>query len=308
MTQRSLIQNWNSFACLMKKQNYDVLHLNIFQALPLAYLVLAKNKGISLRIAHSHNTMLRKSRTRALKMVIHRLARALFSRNASMLWACSEDAAKFMFPIELLKKREYQIVPNGIDLERFQLNSTERECIRRQLGLEDAFVIGNVGRLCEQKNQKFLLEVFAHIHDKDPSTRLLLIGEGEDSDRLKEKAERLQISDAVLFYGTTTEIERLFWAMDVFVFPSKFEGFGIVAIESQAAGLPTLCSDRVPKEALASNLACQVPLSASVEQWAKRILEERGKRKKENVVDQLITKGFDVTQVSSSILKTYLYS
>lgn len=305
-SQRNLIQNYRRFAKLLNEQDYDVLHLNVFQALPLAYLSLAKRKGILLRIAHSHNTMLRKSRTRLLKLGVHKLASCFFAKYASDLWACSSDAAKFMFPAALLGERKFQFIPNGIDLCRFQFDAVEREKIRKQLHLEKAFVIGNVGRFCFQKNQSFLLDIFAQVYAQDASARLLLVGEGEMLAKLKERAERLFISNAVIFYGITPHVEKLLWAMDVFVFPSVFEGLGIVAIEAQAAMLPTICSDGVPREALSSNLARQIPLAAPAEQWAQTILAVRNRPSGSNSVEQLMDNGFDIRQVSSSIEKIYL--
>lgn len=303
---RKLMQNWRLFSGLMQRQKYDVLHLNIFQALSLVYVILAKNAGVPIRIAHSHNTRLRESRTKSLKMMLHKFSRILFSKSATALWACSEDAARFMFPASLLEKKGYRILPNGIELERFEFDVTERERIRKQLGFEEAFVIGNVGRLCKQKNQSFLLDIFAHVYAIDLSARLLLIGEGEDLAILQEKADKLSLSDAVVFYGTTMQIETLLWAMDVFVFPSTFEGLGIASIEAQAAGLPTLCSDRVPHEALASNLARQFPLSASAADWAQIILKEKSRCQRGSVVEQLIQHGFDIKQVSNEVQRTYL--
>lgn len=303
---RALVRNYRCFAKLLDEQRYDVLHLNIFQALPLAYLSLARRKKIPLRIAHSHNTMLRRSRTRRLKLGLHKLARRLFTKDATHLWACSGAAARFMFPAALLNEKNYQFIPNGIDLRRFRLNEAKREKTRKELHLEDAFVIGHVGRLCFQKNQSFLLDIFALVYRQDASARLLLVGEGEALEELEEKAARLSLSDAVIFYGTTPQVERLLWAMDVFVFPSVFEGLGIAVIEAQAAGLPTICSDGVPREALASSLARQIALASSVKQWAQMIFAVRDRPSGCDPMGQLTAGGFDIGQVSSYVKKVYL--
>lgn len=303
-SQRSVVKNYRLFAKLISKQKYDVLHLNVFQALPLAYLLLAKRKGISVRIAHSHNTMLRRSKTRMLKMAVHKIVSWAFSKESTDLWACSDNAAKFMFPAPLLKKKEYRFIPNGIDLERFKFNEAERENIRNQLHLEKSFVIGNVGRLCYQKNQSFLLDTFARVYSRDISARLLLVGKGDDFKELEEKATKLSISDAVIFWGTTPNIEKLLWAMDVFVFPSVFEGLGIAAIEAQAAGLPTLCSDIVPPETLATPLAHMLPISVGCEAWAEKILEIRTLRRQDER-ERLYTKGYEIADVAQQIENEY---
>ena len=299
------IKNYQIFAKLMDKRKYDILHLNVFQALSLVYLSLAKRKGIPIRIAHSHNTMLRKSRMWALKMVLHKIASKLFTKDATDLWACSNAAAKFMFPSSSLKEQKYHFIPNGIDLQRFRFDEKERVIQRKNLHLEGTFVIGNIGRLCYQKNQSFLLDIFDKIHRKVPSSRLLLVGEGEMFTKFQKKATSLGLDDDVIFYGTSNAVEKLLWAMDVFVFPSIFEGLGIVAIEAQAAGLPVICSDRVPPEALVTDLAQHLPLNATAEQWAENILATRGCRSKLDPLLQLDKHGFDIKLVSRQILLFY---
>jgi len=302
---RAIAQNYRHFAKLLDERHYDVIHLNVFQALPLAYLSLAKRKSIPLRIAHSHNTMLRQSRTRQFKLGIHKLASRIFAKDATDLWACSDAAARFMFPATLLRGKGYQFIPNGIDLRRFRFDAEEREKVREQLRLEKAFVIGNVGRLCFQKNQNFLLDIFAQIYAKDTSARLLLVGEGEALEELKDKAAKLSLVEAVLFFGTTPHVEQLFWAMDVFVFPSVFEGLGIVAIEAQAAGLPTICSDSVPQEAFVSSLARQMPLSASAQQWADAVLAAKDVRPAADAIREIADNGFDIFDVSRDIRQVF---
>ena len=275
--QRAVFQNYRLLSKLMDERKYDVLHLNVFQALPMAYLLLAKQKGIPLRIAHSHNTMLRKSKTYHLKIAIHCLARLLFTKNATDLWSCSSIAAGFMFNKTQIREKKIQFIPNGIDLQRFQFCQEKRDTLRTKLKLENAFVIGNIGRLCEQKNQSFLLDVFAQIYRGEKLSRLLLVGEGDALVELKKKAVRLGISEHVTFYGTSEHVEELLWAMDVFAFPSRFEGLGIVAVEAQAAGLPVVCSEQVPEEAIVS-YAIRLPLD-KVDIWSEALIQQKGKRR-----------------------------
>lgn len=296
-------KNCKLFAELMRERKYDVLHLNVFQALQLAYLPLAKMLGIPVRIAHSHNTMLRQSITKPFKSVVHKLAKQCFAGFATEHWACSNDAARFLFPTAIHKKRRYRFIPNGIDIHRFQFDAAWRDEMRKELNLEDAFVIGHIGRLCYQKNQKFLLDVFAKVYEENPNVRLLLVGEGEALAELQRKVEILALQDVVIFYGTSFHIERLFWAMDVFVFPSIFEGLGIVAIEAQAAGLPTICSDKVPQEVFATDLAKQIPLNAPIERWRDAVVHARGKR--QDTGTQLKKSGFDIGMVSAEIGDVY---
>lgn len=302
---RAVIQNYRRMAKLLREQDYDVLHLNVFQALPLAFLPLAKGNGILRRIAHSHNTMLRSSRTRPLKLGVHRLAKRLFAKDATDLWACSGAAAEFMFPSALLRKNGYRFIPNGIDLHRFRFDAAEREKVRKQLHLEQSFVIGNVGRFCVQKNQGFLLDVFAQVHAQDTSARLLLVGEGETLAELKESAEQRALSGVVIFYGTTPHVEKLLWAMDVFVLPSLFEGLPVAGIEAQASGVPVVCSDSVPGQAWVLDRVRALPLGAGVEAWADAVLALAGTPRTGEEAGQVRAAGFDITNTALQIETLY---
>lgn len=302
---RSLTQNYRRFAKLMDEQSYDVLHLNVFQAVPLACLSLAKRKGIPLRIAHSHNAGLRKSITRPVKQLLHRTARELFTRYATDLWACSASAAEFLFSKKQLKERSYRFVPNGIDAAKFRFRADIRECTREELGLRGQFVVGSVGRLCCQKNQRFLLDVFAEIVRKRPDSRLLLVGEGEDKAALRQKAEALGITERVTFYGLSGQVEPLLWGMDVFVLPSLFEGLPVAGVEAQAAGLPVVCSDSISEQAWVLDRVRALPLNAGAEVWADAVLALENTPRTGGEAEQMCAAGFDSTNVASQIETFY---
>lgn len=300
---RRILRNIHALRTLFSQRSYDVVHLNVFQGASLYYGALAKWAKIPVRIAHSHNTALRKSLTKPLKMAIHWVSSLLFTASATELWACSEAAAKFMFSKRVLQKRGFRFIPNGIDTERFRFRSEGRAATRHRLGLEEAYVIGNVGRLCYQKNQTFLLNVFAEVVKRRTESVLLLIGEGADRTKLEAKAAHLGILDKVIFYGKCKQVEELFWAMDVFAFPSRFEGFGIVAIEAQCAGLPVVCSDQVPQEARILPSLTALPLSDGTLQWAEHLLSTDAKKRWEG----LPKKKFDIKEVAKMIEAFYRY-
>ncbi len=297
-SQRDVLENHRRFRELVRERKYDVLHLNAFQGLSLAYLKIAEREGVPVRIAHSHNTALRKSATRPVKQLLHEQARRRYIRYATDLWACSKNAAEFLFGKRELQKRGYTFIPNGIDVERFRFDPAVRAKVRAELDIENKFVIGHIGRLCCQKNQTFLLNVLAEAVKQNPNAVLLFVGGGEDKPALLKKAANLGITDKVIFYGTTSRPERLLWAMDAFAFPSLFEGFGIVAIEALAAGLPVVCSENVPAEVRVSRHIQPLPLSRGPRAWAEALLHghrhESGSR-------EISAAGFDVRAVSAEI-------
>ena len=303
-SQRKLGRNHKMFRQLLKERQYDVVHLNIFQGLSLYYGYLAKKAGVQMIITHSHNSALRRSRTRWLKLALHNMAKSLLAENATDYWACSRLAAEFMFPRDVVEK--YEFIPNGIDIEKFRFNDEVRKKVRKDLGIEGKLVIGNVGRLCYQKNQENLIEVFANLQSERPERVLLLVGEGEMKAELQQQVEKLGIADKVLFYGVTDKVEQLLWAMDIFVFPSRFEGLGIVAVEAQAAGLPVICSDGVPNEAVVSDLVEKVDLRSGVDSWVESILHCQIDADRLAVHEQVQKSGFAVADVADRIEKVYL--
>lgn len=303
-SQHNIIQNYRLFKRIIRFRQYDVIHLNLFQAVPLVYLSLAKRYGVSVRIAHSHNTDLRKSFFRGLKLHIHNAAKQLFTRDATQLWACSNNAAQFMFSPEMLNARGYQFIPNGIDMKRFRFNSEKRAQVRARLKLENTFVIGHIGRLCYQKNQELLLDVFHIVHQQLPQARLLLVGEGENEEHLKEKACALHIDKSVIFYGTTKAPEELLWSMDVFAFPSRFEGLGIVMVEAQAANLPVVYSANIPSEAVISDAEfTHLEPSYDASKWADAII--KFSKLERNILRPLDNR-YDIAQSSQYISREYL--
>lgn len=303
----ALIKNAKCFMRLIRSRSYDVVHINAFQALTLYFLRIAKRMRVQIRIAHSHNTMLRKCKMYPLKLLIHHISRKLFSDDATNWWSCSSTAADFLFSKKCRKKNGFLLIPNGIDINRFRFNAEVREIVRKELNLEGKFVIGNIGRLCYQKNQDFLLEVFAEAVKLKPDSRLLLVGDGERKEWLQKKAIRLGISNAVIFCAATRDVERLYWAMDVFAFPSHFEGLGIVAIEAQAAGLPTVCSFGVPQEACVTPLFKRLPIEAGANAWANLLLSSVNMQISSKELSKAIQNAqYDITSVSLLIKKQYV--
>ena len=303
--QNRLPENYRLFRRLLAERKYDVVHLHIFHGLSLWYGNLAEQAGVPIRIAHSHNTALRKSRTKPLKLLVHQAAKEAFADKATDLWACSGQAAEFLFPRKILDRRGFRFIPNGIDTNRFRFNAELRETVRDDLGIQDRYVIGHIGRLCYQKNQGFLLDMLYEVLEGRPDGVLLLVGEGPDRSSLEEKARELGIADNVIFYGTSDRVEHLLWAMDVFVFPSRFEGLGIVAVEAQAAGLPVLCSEIIPQEADITGEIVRLPLSVGAKVWAEAVLKIKHLNRIPGAT-RVAEAGFDILAVAKKIRERWM--
>ena len=291
--------NCRQFDRLLREQQYDAVHLNVFQGLQLVYLWLAQRAGVPVRIAHSHASGLRRSPLRPAKLLLHSLGKGLFGHCATRRWACSGAAAAFLFSAESHR------LPNGLDTLQYRFDANTRKRIRAQLGLEDQFVIGSVGRLAPEKNQLFLLDTLAALLPQRPESVLLLVGDGPQRQALQRRAEALGINGHVLFYGVSDRVQELLWAMDAFAFPSLSEGLGMAAVEAQAAGLPVICSQHIPDEARVTPLFQQLPLQEGAARWAQALANTHTSNR-ESYAAVVRQAGYELSDVSQTVRAAYL--
>lgn len=246
---------------------YHAIWVNVCSLANIDYLKLAKKYGIKKRIIHSHNSQNMDSKLRGL---LHKWNKRSVEKYATDFWACSEDASIWFFKPEL--RDRVVLIHNAIDISKMSFDETKREDIRKNIGWQDAYILGNIGRLHFQKNQKFLLEVFSEVLNIIPEARLVLVGQGEDEMMLREKAKALGLEDKVYFAGVQYDIKGWLSAFDMFVFPSVFEGLGIVGLEAQANGMPVIASkDVIPEELRINSNFSFFSLSESANAWAKKI-------------------------------------
>lgn len=306
-SQRNILKNYRLFKKILKERQYDVIHLNIFHALSFAYGAIAKSRGIKKRIVHSHNTSLRKSKTRKIKILIHNISKHVFCRCFTEYWTCSSEAARFMFPRKIIDKKLCFFIPNGIDIERFKFDIKKRTAVRKALNIGGKPMIVNIGRLTEQKNQSFLLDAASVLAERGFDFILLLVGEDVNGEvnlkSLKEKAESLNIADKVIFYGASSDIPGILSAADVLAFPSLFEGLGIVTVEAQAASLPVVCSENIPEEAFVTGYITAVPMNE--EKWAEALEKAVGADRSTDTAALLKSKGYDIKSVAEGIGNSY---
>jgi glycosyltransferase involved in cell wall biosynthesis len=265
-TNISMARHLSELVRTMRAAKVDVVHAHTY--FDSAFVLLAAMlAGVPTRITHSH-TALAASEKRFYKRVKWVLARFLFRIVASRKIACSNEAGYALFG-----KQPFVVVPNGIDLHKFQYSLQDRELLRRELGIEEgAFVVGHVGRFDIPKNHLFLIEVFQIISAKYPHARLILVGSGKLEHQIRAKVEECGIVDKVLLLGDRNDVSRLLNVFDYFVFPSIYEGLPVSLIEVQANGLPALVSNAVSPEVKVSECVEFLPLSAGAKVWADSIM------------------------------------
>ena len=283
-------------ARIMKREKYDIVHAHGNSATLAIELKVAKMCGVKVRISHCHNCT-------CDHMLYHKLLKPLFDHNYTHAFACSEVAGKWLYG-----EKPFTVINNAIPITNFFYNKKERKKYRKILGFENKKVIGHIGHFSYQKNHEFLIKIFSELYRQDNSYRLLLIGDGDLRDKLIKQVVDLGLNDAVCFYGETLKVPKLLQAMDLFVFPSRFEGLGMAVIEAQAAGLPCIVSDVVPLEAKITPQFELLSLNVSLDTWVKKILEfSRLDRENysEQIKDNLLDSNYNIQTEAGKLKNLY---
>ncbi len=246
-----------------------IVHANV-NALSVFPLHAAKQAHVPIRIAHSHSTA---SPKEVAKTVVKDILRPCSRMFPTHLAACGELSARWLFGNATVDSGRVKMICNAVDLERFSVDEDMRRRIREELGVDDAFVIGQIGRLCYQKNQEFSLRVFAELLKIRKNAVLVLVGGGDERKQLEQEARSLGVFDRVKFLGIRKDVPALYNAFDVMIFPSHYEGLPVSLIEAQACGCPSLISDAVTKEVqIVPGMIESLPLNAGATMWAKTLL------------------------------------
>lgn len=289
-------RQWKKF--FRNHREFDIIHGHIGSSSAI-YLKVARNNGIKA-IAHSHATNNKKS-----GISIHGLIWKLYSFPtryiANYYLACSINAGIDRFGKKIIISDKFSVLNNGINPYKFKYNNDYRKEIRNQFNIkENDFVIGNVGRLVEEKNHKFLIEIFSKIHENIKNSKLVIVGDGYLKNELKKEVEKFSLNEFVIFASTRSDAYKFFSSFDVFVFPSISEGLGISAIEAQASGLKVICSDALPLEAKVSDNLIFVSLKKNSSFWANVIVSNKNCTDRETAYNVIKKNKYDI---NSSVKK-----
>lgn len=269
-----------------------------------AILQNAARHGIPIRIAHAHNTSFGQVYTFKRK-AYEWLMRRMILHYSTILLGCSTDACDFVFGPGSMKDPRCNILYNGFDVKAFRFNEDDRSRIREQYNLANRYVVGHVGRFEDQKNHMQLVEQFAALHLIQPDTSLLLIGRGSLMEKVRNKCEQLGIADCVIFAGAQKNPAPFLSAMDVFLFPSLYEGLGSALIEAQANGLHVITSKNVvPKDIDITGNATFVSLADKPDVWANVIQAHFG-RKDPDSANDMVCKKYEIRVITEQLLTIY---
>lgn len=254
----------------LRSGRYDYVEINMtstFMCLQAA--AIARVCGAKARIIHAHDAVKHENR---LKRILKSPATPLVRQIATDRWACSEDAARYLFGNKPVEAGRWELVKNAIEADRFDFDEDARRQVRSDLGLTESFVVGMVGRFTAQKNHARALQIFAELLAKCPNARLVLVGGGELLEETVALAEGLGVTRSVDFLGSRSDLPSIYSAFDVLLAPSNHEGFPFVALEAQASGLPIVASDSFPAETNIIGNVTRLLLTDDDSKWARSLL------------------------------------
>lgn len=284
---------------ILKTYEYEIVHIHMLSAANLLPLQVAVECNVKRIIAHSHNTLAEG----IIRKVLHRIHYKKIKKYTNRLLACSEKAGEWMFG----KEEAFEVMKNAIDIDKYTYNEQYREDCRKELNIDDdSLLYGNIGRLNVQKNQLFLIDVFAEILKKQPNSYLCIIGDGELKQSIIDRINKLKISDHVLMTGSRTDVYRLYNALDAIIMPSIFEGLPVTLVEAQANGLKCYVSkNRVPGESKILDSMEFLELSLGAEKWAEKIVN--GKYCRVHSAKNILTAlHYDISKESVHLESLYL--
>lgn len=283
------------------KEIYKIIHIHEVYLTNFIYYIAKKNEVNNI-ITHSHTTMYSDKKSNSIR---NRMLCWGLKRHSNNYYACSNAAGKFLYGEKYMKAGKVNVINNAIDCEKYKYKEDVRNSIRKEMNLENKFVIGHVGRFNEQKNHSYLIDIFYEIKKIKNNAYLMLVGDGPLVKDMKNKVKELELTESVGFLGKRIDVSELLQVMDVFVLPSLYEGLPVIGVEAQASGLPCIISDEVTKEIDITGIKFK-SLRESPQKWAKEIIEFENGFVRKNTTRIIKEKGFDIQVEAKKTEKLYL--
>ena len=292
------LKNSEQLRQIMQSEDYVAVHAHMDTG-NAQVLKIAQKCEIPIRISHSHNTDVQTSNP--VKRVFNNLEKRKIPKYATAFFACSDLAGEWLYG-----NNKYILINNAVSTEKFRFSPELRERVGNELGIvQDAPLIGNVGRFSYQKNHERLIEIFCELLETIPNAVLLMIGEGETKEQIQTAVKEKGIDASVIFLPPNQDIYKYMQAMDCLLMPSRFEGLPVVAVEAQASGLPVILSDAVSRKSAITDLVDFVPLDSDNKVWCEAVTAALKKQRTDRC-DELREKGFDIVDNAKKMQHFYL--
>lgn len=283
----------------LEHHDYDIVHGHICSSINI-YLKEAKKYGIKT-IAHSHNSNYGFKLDTLYTILISLKTRKL----ADYFIGCSWKAGLDRYGEKIVRGENFSVINNGVDTQLFRYDVGIREQLRKEYSLENKLVIGNIGRLTYQKNHEFLLEVFKILLQKRPDSELFLFGRGELEDEIRKQIVDLGIQNHVHLMGVVDKVPNYLQMLDVFLFPSRFEGLPVSLVEVQASGLPCVINKQLTEEIILTKCVYRLELTDSLEEWADLCIKVAGTTNRLEMNDVVQQSNFNINQEVKHLCQVY---
>lgn len=287
---------WKNF--FENHPEYKIIHSHIRSYASL-FFPIASKYGLKT-IIHSHST----SNGKGVKSIIKYILQKPLANQADYLFACSEEAGRWLYGSKKIKGDNYFLVKNSINVENYKYNENIRNKYRDYLGIKNNIVLGHVGRLSGPKNHKFLLKVFKGVLERNEKSVLLIVGDGDLEDEINKKINELNLEGKVYMLGSRDDINCILQAIDIFLFPSIWEGLPVAVVEAESSGLPCIVSETVTNEVKLLPTLKYLPINKGEDIWIKTVLNTNLSRFK-GASEVIKSEGFDIRETSKWLLKFY---
>ena len=303
MRTKNLIGAMFGIKKIVKKNNYKVVLKLSSTPIATLDLLAAKLGGANLLAVRSCNAYAEEN---IFYRILNTLLRPLFNRIVNIKIAPSKLAGEFTFGKKSVENGEVIFLNNAIDLNIFRYDSNHKKKLMEEFNIEKKTVYGHIGRFSNQKNHKFLIEIFEKIYLKDPQSVLLLVGEGELKENILQEVKRRKLEKNVIFTGIRTDIPKILSVIDVFIFPSFYEGMPNTVIEAQAIGLNCIVSDTITKQANITGLVKYLSLNLEAEKWADECLKAEKIHK--TTKEDFIKSGYSIDHTKDIFINLFFRS
>ena len=287
----------------LSEHDYDIIHIHASTIQELSSLAAAtRNNKVAKVIVHSHGTG---TKFNFAIRIIRRIAALSMEKHVDCYCACSKAAAKWKFTPKHQKMTN--IIYNGIETEKYKFDPERRKDVRNRLNISDyELVLGNVGRLCDSKNQSYLIKIFESFLLIKPNAKLILVGDGPNKHELEKLVEFKKLSNQVIFVGNTNDVAGYLMAMDIFVFPSIHEALGFAVVEAQASGLPVIAACSLPDTVKMSDIFTFLPIgNNNISKWIDAILNCRHYDDRKKGSEIIRRAGYDIKNTVKQIEQLY---
>lgn len=291
---KNIISYYKFISELMKKEKFDIVHIHGFFTRPLP-LFLAKLNKVKKIIVHAHSTRLDKN-----EKIGKFLTKILLNDKIRYL-ACSEQAGECYFG----KRNDIKVIINGIDFSKFIFNKEIKNEYISKFKLENKKIIGVIGRISYQKNQRFAIEIFEKLEILDENYLLLLIGNEADEKGIPQLVKERCLEEKIIFLGARNDIKELLSLLDIYLMPSRYEGLSVGLLEAQASGVQCLISDTITPKNIITNNVKILSLNDKPEIWAEEIIKLYKKGREDINYEELENSEYSIKTFVKKIEEVY---